>query len=110
MNNNEEPNAQARPEEQPDNDPAPEAEEITKNPPPFALNPGQANLKLLDYCSREGVKYYQRTTATLNKESHFNVEADQLNFLKMLKEHVKEFGWIDDIGGILNIPVDLENC
>ena len=45
------------------------------------------------------------------KESHFDVEADQLNdFLKMLEEHVKEFGWInDDIGGILNIPVDLEN-
>ena len=71
--------AQAGPEEQPDNEPAPEAEaeEITENPPPFALNPGQANLKVLDYRTREGVKYYQRATAALNKETHFNVEADQ---------------------------------
>ena len=75
------------------------------------MNPGQAHLKLLDYRTREGVKYYQRTTAALYKESHFDVEADQLNdFLKMLEEHAKDFGWIDDdIGGILNIPIDLEN-
>ena len=118
MNNNEEPNpnAQAGPEEQPDNEPAPEAEaeeakEIPENPPLFALNPGQVNLKLLDYRTHEGVKYYQRTPAALNKESHFDVEAFQLNdFLKMLEEHTKEFGWINDgIRGILNIPVDLEN-
>ena len=118
MNNNEEPNpnAQAGPEELPDNEPAPEAEaeepeEVPENPTPFALNPGQAHLKLLDYRTREGVKYYQCTTAALYKESHFDVEADQLNdFLKMLEEHAKEFGWIDDdIGGILNIPIDLEN-
>ena len=49
--------------------------------------------------------------AALNKESHFDIEADQLNdFLKMLEEHTKEFRWInDEIGGILNIPVDLKN-
>ena len=93
MNNNEEPNpnAQARPEELPDNEPAPEAEaeeaeEVPVNPPPFALNPGQAHLKLLDYRTRKGVKYYQRATATLYKERHFDVEADQLNnFLRCSK-------------------------
>ena len=64
MNNNEEPHSQAGPEEQADNEPAPEpeageAKEITENPPPFDLNPGQAHLKLLDYRTQEGVKYYQ---------------------------------------------------
>ena len=72
MNNNEEPNpnAHAEPEELPDNEQAPEAEaeepeEVPENPTPFALNPGQAHLKLLDYRTREGVKYYQRATAAL---------------------------------------------
>ena len=56
---------QSQPEELPDNEPAPEAEaeeaeEVPENPTPFALNPGQAHLKLLDYRTREGVKYYQR--------------------------------------------------
>ena len=51
------------------------------------------------------------TVSALNKEPHFDVEPDQLNdFLNMLEEHVEEFGRIyDDIGGILNIPIDLEN-
>ena len=91
--------------------PKPKPNKPKKTPRIFALNPGQANLKLLNYRTHNGVKYYQHTAAALNKESHFDVEADQLNnFLKMLKEHAKEFGWIDnDIGGILNIPVDLEN-
>ena len=92
MNNNEEPIAEAGPEEQPENEPAPEAkaeedEENPKNPPQFALNPGQANLKLLSYHTRNRVNYYQHTMAALNKESHFDVEADQLNnLLKMLEE------------------------
>ena len=55
MNNNEEPIAEAGPEEQPDNEPAPEAEaqENPKNPPPFALNPGQAKLEVIDYRTRD---------------------------------------------------------
>ena len=64
MNNNEEPIAEAGPEEQPDNEPAPEAEaqENPENPPLFALNPGQVNLEVINFCTHNRVKYYQHAT------------------------------------------------
>ena len=72
----------------------------------FALTPAVAITGVIDYTTNEGRKIYSSATAKLDEEL-YNCTPDELHqFLQSLSIRAKEFGWDDEIGGILQIPDD----
>ena len=70
----------------------------------FALTPGQAFVGPIDFYGKEGQKYYNNATRSLDKE-HFNCVPDELyHFLAMLKMRSAKFGWDEHQTGVLLIP------
>jgi hypothetical protein len=76
------------------------------NPIRFALTPAVAVLAIIDCNSTEGRKLYGHATSKLDEEL-YDCKPDGLyQFLQSLNFRVQEYGWNDEIGGILNIPQD----
>ena len=70
----------------------------------FASTPAVAITGVIDYTTNEGRKIYSSATAKLDEEL-YNCTPDELHqFLQSLSIRAKEFGWDDEIGGILQIP------
>jgi hypothetical protein len=76
-------------------------------PPPrfaFALTPGQAFIGPIDFYGKEGQKYYENGTRSLEKEQFKCVPDELYQFIAMLKMRSVEFGWDNDQTGVLMIP------
>jgi hypothetical protein len=80
-------------------------------PPPvpqiqFALAPSVAVQGTIDYKTQEGRKLYGSATYKLDEEL-YDCKPDGLyQFLQSLNNRAHEYGWNDDVGGILLIPED----
>ena len=78
------------------------------NPPlaPFALTPAVAVQGVIDYNTTEGRKLYGNAIHKLDEEL-YNCKPDGLyQFLQTLNNRAQEYGWNDEVGGILVIPTD----
>jgi hypothetical protein len=72
----------------------------------FALTPAVAVIGVINYNTAEGRKLYASATAKLAEEQ-YDCKPDGLyQFLQYLSNRAREFGWDNDIGGILQIPED----
>ena len=77
------------------------------NEPSFYLNPASAMVGILDFSQVETRKYYHKATARLDKEELFDCTPDNMNhFLKTFCQRANEYGWDDDVTGVLMIPDD----
>jgi hypothetical protein len=75
----------------------------------FALTPAVAVIGVINYNTSEGRKLYASATAKLAEEQ-YDCKPDGLyQFLQSLSNRAREFGWDDEIGGILQIPEDPMN-
>jgi hypothetical protein len=71
----------------------------------FALTPAVAVvIGVVDYSKAEGRKLYAFATAKLANGEYDCKRDGMYQFLQSLSNRVMEFGWDDEIGGILNIP------
>ena len=79
--------------------------------PVFHLNPAASFRGILDYSTTASKKLYRSATTSLFEASEkFNCEPDEmLNFLRELDTRAIEYGWNDDISGILWIPLDVDD-
>jgi hypothetical protein len=72
----------------------------------FALSPGVAIQDTVKFETTEGRKLYGHATYTLDKEL-YDCKPDGLyQFLQSLSNRSQEFRWDNEIGGIINIPLD----
>ena len=72
----------------------------------FALTPADAVPGVIDYTTPEGRNIYKYGTSRLT-EGLFDCHADGLHtFLNAVDARGKEYGWSDDVTGILYIPTD----
>lgn len=75
----------------------------------FALTPAAAMVGVIDVGSQEGRKLYENGIKKLS-EDLYDCQANDLHtFLATLDERATEYGWNDEIGGILRIPKDPED-
>ena len=89
--------------------PNPEAARAT-GPPQFFLNPSSALVGTLDFSRPEARKYYTKATKKLDTEELFDcTPGNMYHFLKLLTHRANEYGWDDEISGILWIPEDINN-
>ena len=79
-------------------------------PPQFFLNPSSALVGTLDFSRPEARKYYTKATKKLDTEELFDcTPGNMYHFLKLLTHRANEYGWDDEISGILWIPEDINN-
>lgn len=72
----------------------------------FALMPAGAVDGVINYRTPEGRKLYENATKKLNEEL-YDCNAEELYaFLYTLDERATEYGWNDEVGGILYVPKD----
>jgi hypothetical protein len=72
----------------------------------FALTPAVAVQGVIDYNSTKGQKLYGSATYKLDEEL-YDCKPDGLyQFLQSLNNPAQEYGWNDEVGGILQIPED----
>ncbi len=76
-------------------------------PPIFALTPAVAVQGVIDYNTNEGRKLYSSATHKLDEELYDCKPEGLYQFLQSLNNRAQEYGWNDDIGGILHIPEDV---
>ena len=77
----------------------------------FYLNPASAMVGVLDFSQVETRKYYHKATARLDNEELFDCTPDNMHhFLKMFCQRANEYGWDDDVTGVLMIPDDHEDA
>ena len=77
------------------------------NEPSFYLNPASAMVGILDFSQVETRKYYHKATARLDKEELFDCTPDNMHhFLKTFCQRANEYGWDNDVTGVLMIPDD----
>ena len=70
--------------------------------PAFALTPALAKRGILDYETRAGERIYEAATKPLDTKEKYDGESSGLyQFLKLLKERARNYGWDD---GIMSIP------
>ena len=75
----------------------------------FALTPAIAVQGVIDYKTNEGRKLYGSATYKLEDEL-YDCQPDGLyQFLQSLNNRAQEYGWNDEVGGILHIPQDPED-
>lgn len=79
--------------------------------PAFHLNPAASFRGVLDYSTNASKKLYKSATSSLfDATERYNCEPDEmLNFLRELDTRAIEYGWNDEISGILWIPLDVNN-
>ena len=79
--------------------------------PTFHLNPAASFRGILDYSTTASKKLYKSATASLfDSQEKYNCEPDEmLNFLRELDTRAIEYGWNDEISGILWIPQDVND-
>ena len=73
----------------------------------FALSPTLAVAGIIDYTSREGRNIFTYATTKLDEELYDCKPEGLYQFLQAIKGRAHEYGWDDDIGGILHIPEDV---
>ena len=71
---------------------------------PFALNPAQATVGVIDFTRESNVKLHKRATSRLSEDLFDCVPEDLNHFLKLLGDRSSEFSWNDPIVGIMMIP------
>lgn len=71
---------------------------------PFALNPAQATVGVIDFTRESNVKLHKRATSKLSEDLFDCVPEDLNHFLKLLGDRSSEFSWNDPIVGIMMIP------
>ena len=75
--------------------------------PAFYLNPASAMTGVLDFAQVETRKFYHKATARLDREELFDCTAENMHhFLKTICQRANEYGWDDDVTGVLMIPED----
>jgi len=80
------------------------------NNPAFYLNPASSMTGVLDFSQVETRKVYHKATACLDKEELFDCTPENMHhFLKMFCQRANEYGWDDDVTGVLMIPDDHQN-
>ena len=79
--------------------------------PIFHLNPAASFRGILDYSTTASKKLYKSATSSLfDAQDKYNCEPDEmLNFLRELDTRAIEYGWNDEISGILWIPQDVNH-
>ena len=79
--------------------------------PVFHLNPSASFRGTLDYTTTASKKLYKSATSSLFDTSEkYNCEpGEMLNFLRELDTRAIEYGWNDEISGILWIPEDVND-
>ena len=77
----------------------------------FHLNPAASFRGVLDYSTTASKKLYKNATSSLfDTQDKYNCEPDEmLNFLRELDTRAIEYGWNDEISGILWIPQDIND-
>ena len=76
----------------------------------FHLNPAGAMVGILDFTKSRSRKFYQTATKKLDPDELFDcTPGNMYHFLKLLDHRAKEFGWGDEISGVLWIPEDIND-
>ena len=98
------------------NPPLPPMPRPDMNPPAqrqlqFHLNPAASFRGILDYSTSASKKLYKSATSSLfDAQDKYNCEPDEmLNFLRELDTRAIEYGWDDEVSGILWIPQDVND-
>ena len=74
---------------------------------PFFLNPAGAMTGTLDFTKVETRKYFHKATEKLDQEELYDcTPSNMFHFLKLLKQRANEYGWDDEVTGILWVPED----
>ena len=93
--------------------PAIDARPAAAVPLQFYLNPSSAMVGTLDFSRSDARKFYTKATNRLDSEELFDcTPSNMYHFLKLLNHRANEYGWDDEIGGVLWIPEDTDdqNC
>ena len=76
----------------------------------FALTPAQATQgEILDMRDVGDRKIYHKAVSKLSEETYDCQPEGLFQFLRTLEDRAIEYGWDDDISGILQIPLNLAN-
>ena len=79
-------------------------------PPQFFLTPSSAMVGTLDYTRSDARKYFAKATKRLDSEELFDcTPGNMYHFLKLLNQRANEYGWDDEISGIMWIPEDIND-
>jgi hypothetical protein len=70
----------------------------------FALSPALAVAGVIDYSSREGRNIFTYATTKLDEELYDCRPEGLYQFLQAIKGRAHEYGWDDEIGGVVHIP------
>ena len=70
----------------------------------FSLTPGQAIDGVIDYGNKEGRDLYKNATSPLDAELYDCKPDGFYQFMQSLDTRASEYGWSDDVTGILWIP------
>lgn len=76
----------------------------------FHLNPADAMVGVLDFTKSKSRKFYQNAIKKLDPDELFDcTPGNMYHFLKLLDHRAEEFGWSNEISGILWIPEDIND-
>jgi hypothetical protein len=75
-------------------------------PVAFALSPAMAIPGIIDLSSKTGKDIFRFATEKLEEELYDCLPDGMTQFLQSLSIRATEYGWEDDVGGIMQIPVD----
>jgi hypothetical protein len=78
-------------------------------PVAFALSPAMAIPGIIDLASKTGKDIFRYATEKLEEELYDCRPDGMTQFLQSLSIRATEYGWEDDIGGIMQIPEDPAN-
>ena len=74
----------------------------------FHLNPAASITRILDYSDKDAKRLYHSAIKSLYpKEQLYQCEPGKMEiFLKALYNQANQYGWDDEVDGILHIPED----
>ena len=79
-------------------------------PPQFFLSPSSAMVGTLDFSRSDARKFFAKATKRLDFEELFDCTSSNMyHFLKLLNQRAHEYGWDDEISGIMWIPEDVND-
>jgi hypothetical protein len=78
-------------------------------PVPFALSPAMAIPGIIDLSSRTGKDIFRYATEKLEEDLYDCHPDGMTQFLQSLSVRATEYGWEDDVNGIMQIPEDPAN-
>jgi hypothetical protein len=83
--------------------------EVLRMAAAFALTPTVAVVRVINFNTSVGRKLYESATAKIAEEL-YDCKPDGLyQFLQLLSNRARAFGWDDKVGGILQIPENLND-